>query len=118
VPSIQQPAQAGKKQTPPADASVFKDMIWLRTYKNNSRMKRTKVSIVDLHAEQQARRRQGDGSYSGQKVTCTAENKHGILPDIVVADALVSWYVSCLRGSYSKAVQQVTARPADATRWR
>jgi hypothetical protein len=121
APSIQQPAKAPlawKKQKLPADDPVFKDKIWLRTYKNNSRMKRAKISIVDLHAEQQARQRQGDGSYSGQKVTCTAENTRGSLPDIVVADELVSWYVSCLRRSYSKAVQQVTTRPADATRWR
>jgi hypothetical protein len=81
-------------------------------------MKRTKVSIVELHAEQQARQRQGDDRYSGQKVTCTTENKRGVLPDVVVADELVSWYASCLRGSYSKAVQQATTRPADATRWR
>jgi hypothetical protein len=62
VPNIQQPAKAPlawKKQKLPADASVFKDKIWLRLYQNNSRMKRTKVSIVDLHAEQQARQRQG-----------------------------------------------------------
>jgi hypothetical protein len=92
VSSIQQPAKAPlawKKQKLPADAPVFKDKIWLRTYKNNSRMKRTKVSIVDLHAE-------GDGSYSGQKVTCTAENKRGIPPDIVVADELVLWYIRVL----------------------
>jgi hypothetical protein len=85
VPSIQQPAKAPlawKKQKLPADASVFKDKIWLRRYKNNSRMKRTKVSIVDLHAQQQARQRQGDGSYYGQKAICTTENKRGILPDI------------------------------------
>jgi hypothetical protein len=62
VPSIQQPAKAPlawKKQKLPADASIFKDKtIWLRLYKNNSRMKRTKVSIVELHAEQQAKQRQ------------------------------------------------------------
>jgi hypothetical protein len=46
------------------------------------------------------------------------ENKRGILPDIVVADELVLWYASCLVGSYSKAVQQVTTRPTDATWWR
>jgi hypothetical protein len=87
-------------------------------YKNNRRMKRTKVSIVDLHAEQQARQWQGADSYLGQKVTCTAENKRGILPDIVVVDELVLWYASCLRGLYSKAVQQGTTGPADATWWR
>jgi hypothetical protein len=112
-------AQGWKKSKLPAHDPVFKDKIWIRTYKNNSRMKRTTVSIMDLHAEQQARRQQGDDSYSGQQVTCTAENKRGILPDVVVADELVSWYVSCQRGSlYNKAVQHVTTRPTDATRWR
>jgi hypothetical protein len=57
-----------------------------------------------------------------RKATCTVENKRGILPDVVAADDLVLWYASCLRGSmaYNKAVQceQVTLRPADATRWR
>jgi hypothetical protein len=70
VPNIQQPAKtplAWKKQKLLADASVCKDKIWLHImYKNNSRMKRTNVSIVDLHAEQQARLRQGDDSYSGK----------------------------------------------------
>ena len=60
------------------------------------------------------------GSYSGQEVTCTEDNKRGGLPERVVADELVSWYASCVRGrSYSKAVQQVTIRPTDSsTRWR
>jgi hypothetical protein len=107
-----------KRSKLPAQHPVFKDKIWLRTYKNNSRMKRTAVSIMDLHAEQQARRKQGDDSYSGQEVTCTAENKPGILPNTAVADELVSWYASCLRGSYIKAVQHVTTRPPDVTRWR
>jgi hypothetical protein len=114
-------ADAGRYQFEESQSSVFQQQhvhIYENKNKNNSRMKRTKVSIVDLHAEQQARQQQGDGSYSGQKVTCTMENKRGILPDIVVADELVSWYASCLRRSYSKAVQQVTTRPADAARWR
>jgi hypothetical protein len=45
---------AWKRQKVPADAAVFKDKIWLHTYTNKSRIKPTKVSIVDLHAEQQA----------------------------------------------------------------
>jgi hypothetical protein len=69
------------------------------------------------HEEQQDRQQQDDGSYSGQKVTCTVENKRGTLPDIVMSDELVLWDASCLRGSYSQAVQQVTTRPADAARW-
>jgi hypothetical protein len=79
----------------------------VHTYKNknNSRMKRTKVSIVDLHAEQQAR---GNGRVTGQLLWAeghmhSGEHERRILPDMVVADELVSWYTSCLRGSYSKA---------------
>jgi hypothetical protein len=36
-----------------------------------------------MRSSRPARQRQGDGSYSGQKVTCTAENKRAILPNIV-----------------------------------
>jgi hypothetical protein len=123
VPNIQQPAKAPlawKKQKLPADASVFKDKIWLRMYKNNSRMKWTKASIVDLHVEQQAKQRQGDGSYSGQKVTCTAENKCGILPDIVVADELVSWPMRlvCAGHTAKQCSRGPPGRPSDATWWR
>jgi hypothetical protein len=55
VPSIQQPAKAPlawKKQKLPTEDGVFKDKIWLHTIKNNSRMKRAQVGIVDLHVEQ------------------------------------------------------------------
>ncbi len=96
----------------PAPGLQGQDMR-LRTYKNNSRMKRTAVSIMDMHTEQQARRKQDADSYSGQEVTYTAENKPGILPDTAVADELVSWYASCLRGLYIKAVRHVPTRPPD-----
>jgi hypothetical protein len=111
------PTRGWRKKLPAHDP-VFTDKIWLRIYKNNNRMKRTAVSILDLHTEWQARQRQAEDSYSGQEVTCTAENKHGVLPERVVADELVSWYASCARGSYSKVVQHGTARPSDTTRWR
>jgi hypothetical protein len=55
VPSIQQPAKAPpawKKRKLPTEDGVFKDKIWRRTCKNNSRMMRAKVSIVHLHVEQ------------------------------------------------------------------
>jgi hypothetical protein len=100
VPIIQQPAQVSegwKKSKLPARDPVFQEKIWLRTYKNNSRMKRTAVSIADLHAEQQAKQQRGEGSYSGQMVTCTSLHKHGTLPEMVVADELIAWYASRLR---------------------
>ena len=123
MPSIKKPTQVPltwKKSKLPAHDPVFKDKIWLRTYKNNTRMKRAAVSIVDLHAEQQARQRRGEGSYSGQQVTCTAQHKHDVLPEIVLADDLITWYASCLRGSsHIKAMSQLAStRPTDVARWR